>query len=248
MNPLITADLAQPTSPIIVALDFSDANSTLEFTSQLDPLACRVKVGKELFTASGRSLVEKLAAQGFQVFLDLKFHDIPNTVAHACKVAAECGVWMVDLHASGGRRMMEAARDALAHFSHPPLLIAVTVLTSMEAEDLNELGIKASPAEQVLRLATLAHDCGLNGVVCSAQEATQLKIALGADFQLVTPGIRLNNNTDDQRRVMTPVDALAAGADYLVIGRPITRASAPLKVLQQINQDIQHSRAETEKL
>jgi orotidine-5'-phosphate decarboxylase len=224
---------------VIVALDFHDSDSALTFAARLDPGACRIKVGKELFTASGRQLVENLVLRGFQVFLDLKFHDIPNTVAQACKAAAESGVWMVNVHASGGRRMMQAARDALAAYSQRPLLIAVTVLTSMEAEDLREIGIEQSAEQQVLRLAHLAQDCGLDGVVCSAQEATQLKNQLGARFKLITPGIRLSDSAaDDQRRVMTPVAALAAGADYLVIGRPITRADHPLEVLRKINQDI----------
>ncbi|QOZ83605.1 MULTISPECIES: orotidine-5'-phosphate decarboxylase [Chromobacterium] len=245
MNPLIAADAARPTSPVVVALDFADADSALRFASRLDPSECRLKVGKELFTSSGRSLVESLVARGFQVFLDLKFHDIPNTVAHACKAAAEAGVWMVNVHASGGRRMMEAAREALAPYSQRPLLIAVTVLTSMEAVDLAEIGIAVSPQEHVLRLATLTRDCGLDGVVCSAQEAGELKAALGRDFKLVTPGIRLaDSEADDQRRVMTPTTALAAGSDYLVIGRPITRAADPLAVLRAINQDIQHYQAQ----
>jgi len=245
MNPLIAAgqDL-EPASPVVVALDFADAPSALEFAARLDPQQCRLKVGKELFTASGRSLVESLAARGFQVFLDLKFHDIPNTVAQACKVAAEAGVWMVNVHASGGRRMMEAAREGLEQYSQRPLLIAVTVLTSMEAADLVDIGITASPQEHVLRLATLTRDCGLDGVVCSAQEAPMLKNALGQEFKLITPGIRLADSAaDDQRRVMTPVAALQAGADYLVIGRPITRADAPLEVLRKINGDIAAYRA-----
>ncbi|WP_287877504.1 orotidine-5'-phosphate decarboxylase [Aquitalea sp.] len=245
MNPLIAAGQYQePASPVVVALDFADAPSALEFAARLDPQQCRLKVGKELFTASGRSLVESLAARGFQVFLDLKFHDIPNTVAQACKVAADAGVWMVNVHASGGRRMMEAAREGLAQYSQRPLLIAVTVLTSMEAADLVDIGITASPQEHVLRLATLTRDCGLDGVVCSAQEAPMLKSALGQDFKLITPGIRLADSAaDDQRRVMTPVAALQAGADYLVIGRPITRADAPLDVLCKINGDIASYRA-----
>ena len=245
MNPLIAAGLdLQPASPVVVALDFADAPSALEFAARLDPQQCRLKVGKELFTASGRGLVESLAARGFQVFLDLKFHDIPNTVAHACKVAAEAGVWMVNVHASGGRRMMEAAREGLEQYSQRPLLIAVTVLTSMEAADLVDIGITASPQEHVLRLATLTRDCGLDGVVCSAQEAPMLKAALGQEFKLVTPGIRLADSAaDDQRRVMTPVAALQAGADYLVIGRPITRADEPLEVLHKINHDIATYRA-----
>ncbi|BAK77988.1 orotidine 5'-phosphate decarboxylase [Pseudogulbenkiania sp. NH8B] len=244
MNPLVSANLSgAPVSPVVVALDFADANSALAFAARLDPAECRVKVGKELFTASGRALVESLAARGFQVFLDLKFHDIPNTVAHACKAAAEAGVWMVNVHASGGRRMMTAAREALEQYSQRPLLIAVTVLTSMEAADLAEIGITVPPQEQVLRLARLTRDSGLDGVVCSAQEASLLKAELGTEFKLVTPGIRLPDSAaDDQRRVMTPTAALAAGADYLVIGRPITKAAEPLEVLCKINQDIAHFR------
>lgn len=246
MNPLISAGLlTQPASPVVVALDFADADSALAFAARLDPMQCRLKVGKELFTAAGPQLVERLAARGFQVFLDLKFHDIPNTVAQACRMAAEAGVWMVNVHASGGRRMMSAAREALEPLSHRPLLIAVTVLTSMEAADLAEVGITVPPQEQVLRLARLTREAGLDGVVCSAQEASMLKAEIGRDFKLVTPGIRLEDSVaDDQRRVMTPVSALAAGADYLVIGRPITRASEPLAVLAKINQDIQLYRAQ----
>lgn len=239
MNPLIGASSGVPTSPVIVALDFESADAALAFAARLDPAQCRVKVGKELFTASGRSLVEALVARGFQVFLDLKFHDIPNTVAHACKMAAELGVWMVDVHASGGRRMMAAAAEAVAPYSQRPLLIGVTVLTSMEAADLAEIGVTVPPDEQVLRLATLARDSGLDGVVSSAQEATRLRAALGEGFKLVTPGIRLADAVaDDQRRVMTPSAAVKAGADYLVIGRPITRAADPLAVLAAINGEL----------
>ncbi|AUH50447.1 orotidine-5'-phosphate decarboxylase [Chromobacterium sp. ATCC 53434] len=244
MNPLIASGDAPVVSPVVVALDFADAAGALAFASRLDPSECRLKVGKELFTASGRSLVESLVARGFQVFLDMKFHDIPNTVAQACKAAAEAGVWMVNVHASGGRRMMEAAREALAGYSQRPLLIAVTVLTSMESSDLAEIGIDVSPQQHVLRLATLTRDCGLDGVVCSAQEAVMLKRELGGDFQLVTPGIRLvDGATDDQRRVMTPLAALEAGSDYLVIGRAITGAADPLATLRAINQDIVRFRA-----
>ncbi|WP_215781731.1 orotidine-5'-phosphate decarboxylase [Paludibacterium sp. B53371] len=241
MNPLLSAELALETrSPVIVALDFRDAHAALDFAARLDPADCRVKVGKELFTASGRELVESLVLRGFQVFLDLKFHDIPNTVAQACAMAADAGVWMVNVHAGGGRRMMTAAREALANLSQRPLLIGVTVLTSMEAADLAEVGISVSPEEHVMRLATLTQDCGLDGVVCSAQEAQLLKARLGPQFKLVTPGIRLSDSAaDDQRRVMTPTAALAAGADYLVIGRPITRADQPLQVLRKINSDIE---------
>lgn len=227
---------------IIVALDFPDAASALALVSRLDPALCRLKVGKELFTAAGPDLVRTLAGRGFEVFLDLKFHDIPNTVAAACRAAASLGVWMLNIHASGGRRMMEAARDALADLAHPPLLIAVTVLTSMSGEDLAETGVAGGPAEQVLRLARLAQSCQLDGVVCSAQEAAMLHTRLGADFRLVTPGIRpAGADTADQRRVMTPVEALKAGATDLVIGRPITGAIDPLAALQQIRSDIQNA-------
>lgn len=229
-------------SKIIVALDFPDAASALALVDRLDPALCRLKVGKELFTVAGPELVRVLVARGFEVFLDLKFHDIPNTVAAACRAAAGLGVWMLNIHASGGRRMMVAAREALADLPHPPLLIAVTVLTSMSAEDLIEVGVDAVPADQVLRLARLTRACQLDGVVCSAQEAALLRADLGADFRLVTPGIRpAGADTGDQRRVMTPLQALNAGASDLVIGRPITAAADPLAALQQIQFDIQNA-------
>ena len=238
-------------SKIIVALDFADASSALALVGRLDPALCRLKVGKELFTAAGPDLVRALVARGFEVFLDLKFHDIPNTVAAACRAAAGLGVWMMNVHASGGRRMMTAAQEALAGLppreragDKParPLLIAVTVLTSMSAEDLGEVGVSDAPADQVLRLARLTQDCKLDGVVCSAQEATLLRADLGAAFRLVTPGIRpAGAEAGDQRRVMTPVEALRAGATDLVIGRPITAAADPLAALQQIQSEIQHA-------
>lgn len=229
-------------SKIIVALDFADADSALALVTRLDPALCRLKVGKELFTAAGPELVRTLVVRGFEVFLDLKFHDIPNTAAAACRVAASLGVWMMNVHASGGRRMMEAAREALADLPHPPLLIAVTVLTSMSAEDLGEVGVAGSPADQVLRLARLTQACRLDGVVCSAQEATLLRADLGTDFRLVTPGIRpMGAEAGDQRRVMTPAEALRAGATDLVIGRPITAAADPLAALKQIQSDIQNT-------
>jgi len=229
-------------SKIIVALDFADASSALALVGRLDSSLCRLKVGKELFTAAGPDLVRALVARGFEVFLDLKFHDIPNTVAAACRAAAGLGVWMMNVHASGGRRMMTAAREALAGLEKRPLLIAVTVLTSMSAEDLGEVGVSDAPADQVLRLARLTQDCRLDGVVCSAQEATLLRADLGAAFRLVTPGIRpAGTEAGDQRRVMTPVEALRAGATDLVIGRPITAAADPLAALQQIQSEIQHA-------
>jgi orotidine-5'-phosphate decarboxylase len=227
---------------IIVALDYADAVSALALVERLDPALCRLKVGKELFTVAGPELVRALVARGFEVFLDLKFHDIPNTVAAACRAAAGLGVWMMNVHASGGRRMMTAAQEALADLTQRPLLIAVTVLTSMSADDLAEVGIAAAPADQVLRLARLTQACKLDGVVCSAQEAAMLRTDLGADFRLVTPGIRpAGAEVGDQRRVMTPAEALRAGATDLVIGRPITAAADPLAALKQIQSDIQNS-------
>ncbi len=226
-------------SRIIVALDFPDRVTALALANQLDPSICKVKVGKELFTRAGPSLVERLILDGFDVFLDLKFHDIPNTVASACAAAADLGVWMVNVHASGGRKMMETAADKLANHSQRPLLIAVTVLTSMSTEDLQELGVDVSTEQQVLRLARLTRDSGLDGVVCSAREVISLRQALGNDFQLVTPGIRpAGADRQDQVRVATPASAIENGASYLVIGRPITQASDPLQALLAIQSEI----------
>ena len=224
---------------IIVALDFAVSSSALALAELLDPAACRLKVGKELFTAAGLVVLERLMRLGFEVFLDLKFHDIPNTTAQACKAAAELGVWMLNVHALGGRRMLQAAADAIANTGQHPKLIAVTLLTSMAQEDLADIGIAESPAQLVVRLATLARDCGLDGVVCSAQEASLLRANLGKAFCLVTPGIRpALASLDDQSRVMTPQAALLAGSSYLVIGRPITRAADPLQALRAINLEI----------
>jgi len=224
---------------IIVALDFAAQKDALALVDSLDPRLCRLKVGKEMFTACVPALVEALHERSFEVFLDLKFHDIPNTVASACKAAARLGVWMVNVHALGGRRMMEAAREALEGAAHRPRLIAVTVLTSMGQADLNELGIAGEPRETVLRLAALAQASGLDGVVCSAQEAAPLRHELGAGFCLVTPGIRpAFAAQDDQVRIVTPAEAIRLGSNYLVIGRPITKAADPLQVLQQINLEI----------
>ena len=193
----------------------------------------------ELFTAAGPELVKALVDRDFDVFLDLKFHDIPNTVAKAIKAAADLGVWMANVHASGGRRMMTAAKEALNEQGGPMQLIAVTVLTSMDETDLLEVGVPRSPSEQVMHLAQLSQKCGLDGVVCSAQEAEVLKASLGADFKLVTPGIRLAASVaDDQRRIVSPADAVALGSDYLVIGRPITQSENPLETLQQINESL----------
>ena len=224
---------------IIIALDYSTAEPALALADRLEPKLCRLKVGKELFTAAGPALVDKLIARGYGVFLDLKFHDIPNTAAQACRVAASLGVWMINVHALGGRKMLAAARDAVDKSEHQPKLIAVTLLTSMAKEDLADIGITATPAEMVLRLATLARDSGLDGVVCSALEAALLRRQFGGEFCLVTPGIRqAKDNHDDQSRVMTPQAALQAGSSYLVIGRPITQAKDPLQALLDINQEI----------
>ncbi|HSM99321.1 MAG TPA: orotidine-5'-phosphate decarboxylase [Gallionella sp.] len=228
---------------VIIALDYPNAAPALALAGRLDPSLCRLKVGKELFTATGPALLEQFMARGFEIFLDLKFHDIPNTAAQACKAAASLGVWMVNVHALGGRKMMEAARDAIAGSAQSPRLIAVTMLTSMAQQDLAEIGINATPADMVLRLATLARDSGLDGVVCSAQEAALLRKHCGNEFCLVTPGIRpAHASLDDQSRVMSPQAAMQAGSSYLVIGRPITGAADPLQALLEINQEIAGAR------
>ncbi len=226
-------------SPVIVALDFDNQQAALSLADQLDPSQCRLKVGKELFTAAGPELVKALVARDFDVFLDLKFYDIPNTVAKAVKASADLGVWMANVHASGGSRMMSAAKQALDEQGSEMQLIAVTVLTSMDDTDLLETGVQRSPSEQVMHLAKLTQKSGLQGVVCSAQEASALKSALGPDFKLITPGIRLPDSAaDDQRRIVSPTDAVAMGSDYLVIGRPITQSAQPLETLRQINQSL----------
>ncbi|MDP2239197.1 MAG: orotidine-5'-phosphate decarboxylase [Burkholderiales bacterium] len=224
---------------VIVALDYSEAAGALELAGRLDPALCRLKVGKELFTMAGPALLQALMQRGYTVFLDLKYHDIPNTVASACKAAAALGVWMINVHALGGRAMMQAAREALAAHAPRPKLIAVTLLTSMGERDMEEAGIAGTPAQAVARLARLAAESGMDGVVCSAQEAAMLRRERGPDFCLVTPGIRpAQSNADDQQRIMTPRAAIDSGADYLVIGRPITRAPDPLRALQQISLEI----------
>ncbi len=228
-------------SPIVVALDYADRDRAMAFVDRIDPASCRLKVGKEMFTLFGPQLVRDLQQRGFELFLDLKFHDIPNTVAHAVAAAADLGVWMVNVHATGGARMMSAARDALLPFGKDaPLLIAVTVLTSMDAADLRDIGIDLSPADHAERLARLTRDCGLDGVVCSAQEAVRFKSALGEQFKLVTPGIRpAGSAADDQRRIMTPQQAQQAGVDYMVIGRPVTQSADPAQTLQTILASLQ---------
>jgi orotidine-5'-phosphate decarboxylase len=224
---------------IIVALDYDNSNSALALADQLNPNQCRLKVGKELFVAAGPQLVKSLSDRGFDVFLDLKFHDIPNTVAKAVSAAADLGVWMTNVHASGGTRMMTAAREAVENHGGDMLLIAVTVLTSMDDSDLQQVGVNSAAKDQVLALATLTKHAGLDGVVCSAQEATHLKQQLGQDFKLITPGIRLTDSaSDDQRRIVSPAQAIEQGSDYLVIGRPIIQAENPMQMLQKINSSL----------
>ncbi|MDD9894483.1 MAG: orotidine-5'-phosphate decarboxylase [Gammaproteobacteria bacterium] len=222
---------------IIIALDFHSGDQALSFLDRLDPDLCRVKVGKELFTASGPQLVKEIVARRFDVFLDLKFHDIPNTVASAISVAADLGVWMLNIHASGGRTMMAAARKALDPFcDNRPLLIGVTVLTSLAKDDLEQIGIPINPEEQVSKLAFLARDSGLDGVVCSAAETKLLRAQLPDDFVLVTPGIRRPEDASgDQKRVVGPAEAIQNGSNYLVVGRPITRAESPNETLLAFN-------------
>jgi orotidine-5'-phosphate decarboxylase len=225
-------------SRIIVALDFPDETSALDLIARIDPELCRVKIGKELFTRCGPALVRRIVNDGYDVFLDLKYHDIPNTVANACKAAADLGVWMLNVHALGGPAMLAAARSALTD-PQSPKLIAVTILTSSSAEDLKAVGIEHTPEEMVKRLALLSREQGLDGVVCSAQESADLKSSLGMDFLLVTPGIRLpTDEAGDQKRIVSPVDAVTKGSDYLVIGRPITQADDPVQKLLTINSDI----------
>lgn len=220
---------------IIVALDYQDTASALKLVHQLDPSLCRLKVGKELFTSAGPQFVEQLSRANFGVFLDLKFHDIPNTVAKACTAASNLGIWMLNVHASGGLEMMQAAQQAVQHTETKPLLIAVTVLTSMNQANLSQIGIQTDLTTHVLNLAKLTKEAGLDGVVCSALEANVLRAELGDNFCLVTPGIRpANVNQDDQSRVVTPAEALKNGSSYLVIGRPITKAENPNKALEAI--------------
>lgn len=226
-------------SKIIVALDYADKKEAMALVNQVTPELCKLKVGKEMFTRFGPDFVSQLTHAGFDVFLDLKFHDIPVTVAKACESAADLGVWMVNVHAQGGARMMEAAKQALTSRSSKTKLIAVTVLTSMDQHDLEVLGISQKPAELALSLAKLTHQTGLDGIVCSAQEAALMRSELPDDFLLVTPGIRpAGSVADDQRRIMTPVEAIRSGSDYLVIGRPITQADNPAGVLTTINSEI----------
>ncbi|HUP96378.1 MAG TPA: orotidine-5'-phosphate decarboxylase [Usitatibacter sp.] len=227
---------------IIVALDAPELDAALGLARRLDPRLCRVKVGKELFTAAGPAVVAALHERGFEVFLDLKYHDIPNTVAGACRAAARLGVWMLNVHASGGDAMMRAAREAVEGVARPPLVIAVTILTSLADPELEQIGFTGSAADNAVRLARLARASGLDGVVCSAQEAAELRQATGSDFLLVTPGIRLEGDArGDQARVVTPVEATRLGANYLVIGRPITGSPDPVATLESIRQSLGES-------
>ena len=230
--------MSKPETPIIVALDVANAADCLQLLDVLNPGLCRVKVGLELFTREGPAIVNTIQQRDFDVFLDLKFHDIPNTVARSCAAAADMGVWMINVHAGGGRRMLEAARAAVPSTANTKL-IAVTVLTSMDAAELKEVNVEYSPEQQVNSLAALVHACELDGVVCSALEAQKLKQRFGDDYLLVTPGIRpAGSNADDQRRIITPSEAINAGSDYLVIGRPITAAPDPVAALQAICAEI----------
>lgn len=226
---------AQPQTRIIIALDYANVADAIALAEQVDPNLCRVKVGKELFTRAGPAIVEQLVERGFDVFLDLKYHDIPNTVAAACAAAADLGVWMLNVHASGGIAMMQAARERLAKLPQPPLLIAVTLLTSLDEQDLAAIGCPGPVDERVARLAELATSAGLDGVVCSPQEARLLRRRLGPGPVLVTPGVRPAETAGgDQKRTMTPSQAIAAGADHLVVGRPITAAADPQAALSAI--------------
>lgn len=226
-------------SRVIVALDFPNEKNALALVDRLEPGSCRLKVGKELFTRAGPALVQSLVGRGFDVFLDLKFHDIPNTVASACHAAADLGVWMLNVHALGGSRMLTAAREGIERSGHSPLLIAVTILTSMDSDDLAAVGLAGTPEDNVQRLALLAESCGLDGVVCSSRETRLLRGQVNDRFVLVTPGIRPSGSAaDDQRRIMTPVEAVRSGASYLVIGRPVTQADDPVGVLRTINSEL----------
>lgn len=223
----------------MVALDYSDPAAALSLARRLDPTLCRLKVGKELFTVAGPKVVRQLQGLGYQIFLDLKFHDIPHTVAQACRAAADLGVWMLTVHATGGKTMLRAAREAVEAFAQPPLVAAVTVLTSLDSQDLTELGIRRAVPEQALALAELAGSVGIKAVVCSAQDLRALRPRLADDCAFVTPGIRpAETLCHDQKRVVTPNQAIRAGASYLVIGRPITQATDPYQTLLTIVSDL----------
>lgn len=235
MNQQVAPNLIRPNSPIVVAIDKALLNEALQLADQLDPSLCRVKVGKELFTRCGPQIINELHSRGFEVFLDLKFHDIPNTTAQAVLAAADMGVWMVNVHASAGLEAMQESKKRLVNAGHDTLLIAVTVLTSMTEQGLKGIGIDVAVTDQVERLALLTKEAGLDGVVCSAQEASRLKQLCGQQFQLITPGIRMaQDSADDQKRICTPSEAMQNGSDYLVIGRSITQAADPIDKMTQI--------------
>lgn len=237
MSGPVTSKLKGPR--VVVALDLPDAEAALALASHLTPSRCRLKVGLELFTAAGPAVVMRLAERGFDVFLDLKYHDIPNTVARACARAAALGVWMLNVHTLGGAAMLRAAREAVEGTTRRPLLTGVTLLTSHAAAALGDIGLTADVDAEVERLATLAHDAGLDGVVCAPTDAARLRARFGEGFLLVTPGIRPPNSPlDDQQRTLTPAEALAEGADYLVVGRPVTRAANPVAALDAIRREI----------
>ena len=239
MSLSLLMEASMSTSKIIIALDYSTADAALALANQLDPQRCRLKIGKELFTRSGPTVVEALVKQNFDIFLDLKYHDIPNTVAKACTAAADLGVWMMNVHTLGGKAMMTAAREAIGNQSDRPLLIGVTLLTSMDQTTFEQIGLQGTIADTVLRLARLADESDLDGVVCSAQETTKLRAQHKESFQLVTPGIRPANSAQgDQHRTMTPADAINAGSDFLVIGRPITEAPNPMAALEAIEKSL----------
>ena len=230
--------------PIIIALDFSDPLEAINFAEKLDSSLCRLKVGKELFTAAGPSIVERLHHLGFEIFLDLKFHDIPKTVAGAIWQAASLGVWMVDVHAQGGAKMLMAARDAIRNFKKPPLLIGVTLLTSFEQETLHQIGIRQSIRDQVLNLTELCLDSGLDGVVCSARESCTIRESFGEDLIIVSPGIRLEMQPhDDQRRVVSPLEAIRFGVNYVVMGRALRQTNKPGALLEEINEALSSQKA-----
>ena len=222
---------------IIIPLDLDYANA-IKLAKELDPKICRLKIGSQLFTSSGPKIVKEFSNLGFDIFLDLKFHDIPNTVYEAVKSSADLGVWMVNVHASGGREMLDAAKKALDGYKNPPLLIGVTLLTSLSEESLIDIGLTSLP-EQVLRLASLAKEVGLNGVVCAPSDITSIKNKFGKEFLTVTPGIRPSkSNLNDQRRVATPSEAIKSGSDFIVIGRPITESKNPCSALERIHKEI----------
>tara|TARA_B100000035_G_C21036854_1_gene571524 strand:- start:4299 stop:4988 length:690 start_codon:yes stop_codon:yes gene_type:complete len=225
-------------SKVIVALDFSSLNETEVFLKKIKGQNCRIKVGKELFTKEGPNAIKLIQHYGFEVFLDLKFHDIPNTVSNAIKASCNLGVWMVNVHASGGKQMMIAAREAVETSSHKPILIAVTILTSFDNSSYQELGFKNELQEQIAYLAKMSEKSGMDGIVCSANDVPSIKPLVKEKFQFITPGIRVANSNDDQKRVATPENAISNGSNYLVIGRPVTLSDDPATMIEKINQSI----------